>query len=182
MQLHNDIQEVLLTNTEIVSTCENIANRINNDYKDKNPLLICLLKGAVPYFAELIKHIKIDIELDFMKVSSYDGANSSGKLNIISDITTSVKDRDVIFVEDIVDTGITLSELLKLFKNRNAKSVEITTLLDKPARRVRDVYPKYVGKKIPDEFVVGFGLDYNEKYRALPYIGILKKKVYEKDN
>lgn len=181
MNLINDIEEVLVTNEQIVERCEQLGKQISKDYAGKTPIVIGLLRGAVPFMAELIKHIDEHLEIDFLDVSSYEGTNSTGKVIIRRDILSDIKDRDVLFVEDIVDTGLTLSEVQKEYSKRNPKSMEVVTLLDKKEGRIIDDFkPKYVGFNIPKKFVVGFGLDYNELYRNLPYIGVLKRSVYEK--
>jgi hypoxanthine phosphoribosyltransferase len=166
----------------IVEKCEELGKRITNDYEGKTPILIGLLKGAVPFMAELIKHIDCDIELEFLDVSSYEGGiSSTGKITILKDINTSVENRHLLLVDDIIDTGLTLSEVIKFLKLRKATTVETITLVDKPeGRKIVGMEPKYFGYKIPNRFVVGFGLDYNELYRNLPYIGVLKRSVYEK--
>lgn len=179
--MHNDILEVLVTEEEIVSISKSLGEIITNDYMNKTPLLVGLLNGCVPFMAELIKHINTNLEIQFMDVSSYHGGmKSSGDINIKYDLKTSVKDRDVLIVEDIIDTGNTINVIYDLIKYRGAKSVKVVTLLDKPSGRVIDFNPDYVGKVIPNKFVVGFGLDYEELYRNLPYIGVLKPKVYTK--
>ncbi len=181
MQLHPDVEKVLISEEDIFNKCKELGKRISTDYEGKTPILIGLLKGAVPFMAELMKHITCSMEIDFLDVSSYVGTRSTGKVNIRRDIVTDVKNRDILFVEDIIDTGLTLSEVMKEFRNRHVRSMEVITLVDKPeGRTVDDVNPKYIGYNIPNKFVVGFGLDYNEMYRNLPYIGILKKSVYEK--
>ncbi len=181
MTLHPDVEKVLISQEEIESKCKELAKKISEDYAGKIPIVIGLLKGAVPFMAELMKHITCSIQIDFLDVSSYDGVKSTGKVHIRRDIVTDVLNRDVLFVEDIIDTGLTLSEVMKEFKSRGARSIEVVTLVDKPeGRTVSDVTPKYIGYYIPNKFVVGFGLDYNEIYRNLPYIGILKRSVYEK--
>lgn len=173
------IEEVLYSESDIKREVERIGDEITKDYDGKTPILVGLLKGSVPFMAELIKHIKTNVEIDFMKVSSYCGAHSSGSVRIVSDTTISLKNRDVIIVEDIVDTGLTLSEVVKLIKAKGASSIAICTLCDKPeARLYNSADPKYIGFNIPDKFIVGFGLDYNELYRNLPYIGVLKKEIY----
>ncbi len=179
--MHNDILEVLVTEEEIVSISKSLGEIITNDYMNKTPLLVGLLNGCVPFMAELIKHINTNLEIQFMDVSSYHGGmKSSGDINIKYDLKTSVKDRDVLIVEDIIDTGNTINVIYDLIKYRGAKSVKVVTLLDKPSGRIIDFNPDYVGKVIPNKFVVGFGLDYEELYRNLPYIGVLKPKVYTK--
>ena len=175
------IEKIVMTHEEIVSKCEELGKRITNDYFGKKPILIGLLKGCMPFMAELMKHIDCDMEIEFLEVSSYSGQASTGLVTITKDIKTSVKDRDVIIVEDIVDTGYTLKEVMKLFKYKGASSVEIAALLDKPTGRKTDLpTPKYVCSTIGPGFVVGFGLDYDQLYRNLDYIGILKKEVYSK--
>ena len=181
MTMHNDVERILLSNEQIKERCSELGKQISKDYEGKNPIFIALLKGAIPFYAELIKHIECDMEMDFIKVSSYEGVSSTGKVNIKRDVTTDVNGRHVIFVEDIIDTGLTLAEVIKEFKNRNVASCEVVTLVDKPeGRLIKEVEPKYKGFDIPNAFVIGFGLDYNEKYRNLPYVGILKRCVYEK--
>lgn len=179
--MDNFIEEIILSNEEIVSVCECIGKEITKEYENKNPLVVGLLKGSIPFMAELIKHIKCDIEIDFMEVSSYVGTNSTGAVTILKDVRADVRGRDLILVEDIVDTGLTIQEVINFLSSRGARSIEIATLLDKPAgRTVKCQTPKYIGATIEPKFVVGFGLDYNQKYRNLPYVGVLKRWVYEK--
>lgn len=181
MTINPCIEEVLLSHEMIVKRCKELGERITKDYEGKTPILIGLLKGAVPFMAELIKHIECDMQIDFMDVSSYDGVESTGKLKILKDINTEIENRHVILVDDIIDTGLTLHEVINLMKERKALSIETVTLVDKPeGRKIKGVEPKYVGYEIPNRFVVGFGLDYNELYRNLPYIGVLKRSIYEK--
>ena len=154
---------------------QELGQAITNDYQNKQPLLIGVLKGCVVFFSDLIRNINLDCEIDFMALSSYGRSSvSSGEVKVIKDLSTSIQDRHIIIVEDIVDSGITLNYLINLLKLRGAKSVEICTLMDKPERRQREVYPKYKGFVIPNEFVVGYGLDYAEKYRHLPEVCVLK--------
>lgn len=177
--MQNDIKEVLLSEEEIQMKIAELGRVISEDYKDKNPLIICVLKGAAPFMSDLIKRISIHMEMDFMAVSSYGSSTvSSGEVRIIKDLDASVEGRHIIIVEDIIDSGLTLSYLLDLLRRRSAASVKIITLLDKPHRRKINIKPDYCGFIIPDEFVVGYGLDYAERYRNLPYIGILKPEVY----
>lgn len=177
--MQNDIQEVLLSEEEIQMKIAELGRVISEDYKDKNPLVICVLKGAAPFMSDLIKRISIHMEMDFMAVSSYGSSTvSSGEVRIIKDLDASVEGRHILIVEDIIDSGLTLSYLLDLLRRRSAASVRIITLLDKPHRRTVNIKPDYCGFIIPDEFVVGYGLDYAERYRNLPYIGILKPEVY----
>lgn len=181
MQLHKDVEEVLLTLEQIVAKCEELGKRISKDYEGKTPIFIGLLKGAVPFLAELIKHIECEMEIDFIDVASYSGTKSTGKVTFLKDVSCDVEGRHIVFVEDIIDTGLTLNEVVKVFKERNIASCEMVTLVDKPeGRKIEGVNPKYIGFNIPNKFVIGFGLDYNEVYRNLPYIGVLKRSVYEK--
>jgi len=177
--LHKDIQEVLFTEEAIREKVKELGAAISKDYEGRNPLVICVLKGAFIFMADLAKSITVPIELDFMAVSSYgNAARSSGEVKIIKDLDQSVEGRDVLIVEDIIDSGLTLSYLIDVLERRNALSVRVVALFDKPARRNVDIVPDYVGFQIPDAFVVGYGLDYAEKYRNLPYVGILKPEVY----
>lgn len=176
----NDIERILLTEQEIEDICKRLGEQISKEYAGKNPLIIGFLKGCAPFFSELIKRISIYCEIDFLMVSSYKGNNSTGIINIKKDVDQSIENRDVILVEDIVDTGNTLKKMVDLFKDRNPKSVKVVTLLDKPSNRKVQFKPDYIGYEIPNEFIVGYGLDYNERYRNLPIIGILKKKIYNK--
>ena len=179
--LNDDIKEILVSEEQIESMCKELGKQLSDDYRKNTtpPLVIGLLKGCVPFMTSLIMHMDIHIEIDFMVASSYHGTNS-GDVQIKKDLSCSVKDRDIIIVEDIVDTGKTLKTISDILSIRGAKSIVIVTLLDKPERRITDIKPKYVGYKIPNEFAVGFGLDYNEKYRNLPFIGVLKEEVYER--
>lgn len=177
--MHQDMKEILISEAEIAKKVTELGQMISRDYKDLNPLCICVLKGAVPFMADLIRKIEIPLEMDFMAVSSYGSSTkSSGVVRILKDLEASVEGRHVLVVEDIIDSGLTLSYLIALLKGRKAASVKVATLLDKPARRTVDLKPDYCGFEIPDEFVVGYGLDYAEKYRNLPYIGVLKEEVY----
>ncbi len=177
--MHNDIQEILFTEEQIQDKIRELGQMISEQYKDRNPLIICVLKGAYMFMADLTKRITIPIEVDFMAISSYgQSTKSSGVVKIIKDLDVSVEGRDVIIAEDIIDSGLTLSYLVDVLERRNAKSVSIVTLFDKPAGRKVELEADYKGFILPDAFVVGFGLDYAEKYRNLPYIGILKPEVY----
>lgn len=177
----NDIEKVLLSNEEIVAISKKIGAEITLEYADKKPILIGLLKGCVPFMAELIKHVKCPMEMDFMDVSSYRGVMSTGAITIIKDLEVSIKGRHIIIVEDVIDSGLTIQEVINLLNKRGASSIEVATLLDKPeSRKVKCQKPKWVGTIIGPEFVVGFGLDYDELYRNLDYVGVLKKSVYEK--
>ena len=178
--IRDDIARVLISEEQIQRRISELAAQITEDYRDKEPILVCILKGAVLFYSDLTRRIDTHISMDFMSVSSYgDGTVSSGKLTIRQDLSKSVEGRHVIIVEDIIDSGRTLDWLVNELKSRGAKSVEIFALLEKPARRVIDVDVKYKGFEIPDEFVVGFGLDYDERYRNLDSIAVLKPEVYE---
>lgn len=178
--LEKDIKEILVNKEEIEAKIKELGKKINEDYLGKTPLVVGVLKGAVPFMADLVRAIDTQLEMDFMDVSSYGEALvSSGEVKIIKDLDTNVAGRDVLIVEDIVDSGQTLKYLVELFKYRQASSVKIVTLLDKPEGRVVDIEPDYYGFKIPNEFVVGFGLDYKENYRHLPFVGVLKPEIYE---
>lgn len=177
--LENDIKKVLVSHDEITEAAKKLGAQLTKDYAGKNPILVGILKGSIPFMAELIKHIDTHIEMDFMMVSSYHGGTaSSGVINIKQDVTQDIKGRDVLFVEDIIDTGQTLKNLRDMFIEREADSVKIATLLDKPEGRVVEIEADYTCFTIPNEFVVGYGLDYKENYRNLPYVGVLKEEVY----
>ena len=179
--LENDIKKILISHDEIVTAARELGQKLTKDYQGKNPILVWILKGSVPFMAELIKHIDTHIELDFMLVSSYHGGTSStGVINIIKDMDQDIKGRHILFVEDIIDTGKTLKSLKELFEGRQPASVKIATLLDKPEGRLVEIEADYTCFTIPNEFVVGYGLDYDENYRNLPYIGVLKEEVYSK--
>jgi len=179
--LERDIKKILISHDEIVTAARELGKKLTEDYQGKNPILVGILKGSVPFMAELIKHIDTHIELDFMLVSSYHGGtSSSGVINIIKDMDQDIKGRDILFVEDIIDTGKTLKSLKELFEGRQPASVKIATLLDKPEGRLVEIEADYTCFTIPNEFVVGYGLDYDENYRNLPYIGVLKEEVYSK--
>ena len=177
--MENDVKKILITEDEIIVRCKELGAQISNDYKEAVPIVVSLLKGSVPFMAELIKRITIDIEVDFMDVSSYAGTESTGEIKIIKDLDGSIKDRDIIVVEDIVDTGRTLKTVKELLLQKGAREVKIVSLLDKPSRRVCDIDVDYTGFVIPDEFVIGFGLDFNQKYRNLPFVGVLKEELYK---
>lgn len=168
--------EVLLTEEEVDERIAEIGRRISKDYEGRSIHMICILKGGAPFMCELAKRITCNVSLDFMCVSSYGrGTESSGQIKIVKDLDEPLEGKDVIIVEDIIDSGRTLSRLLDIFRERKPASIRLCTLLDKPDRRVvSDVNVDYVGFEIPDEFVVGYGLDYDQKYRNLPYIGVVK--------
>ena len=177
--LEHDIKKILVSHDEITEAAKKLGAQLTKDYAGKNPILVGILKGSIPFMAELVKHIDTHIEMDFMMVSSYHGGTaSSGVINIKQDVTQDIKGRDVLFVEDIIDTGQTLKNLRDMFIEREASSVKIATLLDKPEGRVVEIEADYTCFTIPNEFVVGYGLDYKENYRNLPYVGVLKEEVY----
>lgn len=177
--MKNDIKEILFDEATISKKVKELGKMISKDYEGKKLLLVCILKGATPFMADLMRSIEIECAIDFMCVSSYGSkTTSSGRAQILLDLRHPIDDYHVLLVEDILDSGVTLSSLKKMLITRNPKSFKIATLLDKPARRVSDIKADYYGFEIDDEFVVGYGLDYNEKYRNLPYIGILKSEVY----
>ena len=177
--LENDIKKILVSHDEITEAAKKLGAQLTKDYAGKNPILVGILKGSIPFMAELVKHIDTHIEMDFMMVSSYHGGTaSSGVINIKQDVTQDIKGRAVLFVEDIIDTGQTLKNLRDMFIEREASSVKIATLLDKPEGRVVEIEADYTCFTIPNEFVVGYGLDYKENYRNLPYVGVLKEEVY----
>ena len=165
---------VLLSEEEVNARVRELGQQISKDYEGEEVHIICILKGAVFITTELAKRITIPVTLDFMSVSSYQGTTSTGAVKIIKDLDHIIEGKNVIIVEDIIDTGRTLNYLINMLKNRNPKSIRLCTLLDKPDRRVVDVDVDYVGFEIPDEFVVGFGLDYDQKYRNLHYIGVVE--------
>lgn len=176
--MHNDVKKILVSSEEIAKREQELADEISKYYKEKNsiPVIVGLLKGSVPFMMGLVMKLDIDCEIDFMDVSSYSGTNSI-EVRVIKDIEGSVTDRDVLIVEDIVDTGKTLEKVTEMFKNKGAKEIKIVTLLDKPARREKAIEADYIGFVVPDEFVIGYGLDYNQKYRNLPYIGVIKEEA-----
>lgn len=176
--MHNDVKKILVSSEEITKREQELADEISKYYKEKNsvPVIVGLLKGSVPFMMGLVMKLDIDCEIDFMDVSSYSGTNSI-EVRVIKDIEGSVTDRDVLIVEDIVDTGKTLEKVTEMFRNKGAKEIKIVTLLDKPARREKAIEADYIGFVVPDEFVIGYGLDYNQKYRNLPYIGVIKEEA-----
>ena len=181
MSIHPDCERVMLTEEQLRARVKEIALAVDEEYADKRPLVVGILKGSIIFYADFIRFLSMPVELDFMAVSSYgSGAVSSGKLNIKKDLDRDVKGRDVIIVEDIIDSGFTLANLKALLYERGAASVKIVTLLNKAERREYEVAPDYNCFDIENEFVIGYGLDYDEQYRHLPYIGILKRSVYEK--
>ena len=177
----DDIEKVLLTEKQLAAKIEELGKQISDDYRDRDSDLLCIsvLKGSVVFFSDLIREMDIHTQIDFMVVSSYGaGTSTSGVVKIVKDLDIPLEGRDVLIIEDILDSGKTLSYLKGILMGRGARSIRICTLLDKPARREADIHADYVGFEVPDELVVGFGLDYAERYRNLPYTGVLKSSVY----
>ena len=178
---NSDIEKILVSNAEIAKRAEEIAAQINADYKGKPILVVGILRGASIFLADIFKRLEGDVELDFMSLSSYgNGTNSSGEVKMIKDLSEPVDGKNILIIEDIIDTGITLSYLIKVLEARNPESIKLCALLDKPSRRKVELKGNYIGFEIPDEYVVGYGLDYAEKYRNLPDVCVLSKTVYEK--
>ncbi len=176
----NDIEKILISKDELADIVNNLGAQISNDYKDKDLLLVSILKGSVIFMADLMRAINIPCSIDFMAVSSYgSGSKSSGVVKIIKDLDVDIEGKDLLIVEDILDSGRTLSYIKEILLARNPKSIKICTLFDKPDRREADIFADYIGSKVPNEFIVGYGLDYDEYYRNLPFIGALKRSVYE---
>lgn len=179
-EMDQDILKVLITEEELRECVKKLGEQISRDYQGKNLLMVSVLKGSVVFMSDLMRSITIPALIDFMSVSSYgSGVKTSGVVKIIKDLDQQLEGKDLLIVEDILDSGMTLSYLSQLLRARNPRSIRIATLLDKPDRRKVDIKPDYVGFTIPDEFVVGYGLDYAELYRNLPYVGILSPSVYE---
>ena len=178
--MDKDIEKILFTNEDIKTAVQKLGKKLTEDYQNKNPVVVGILRGAAPFMIDLIQAMDCYMEIDFMAVSSYgDDTKSSGSVKIIKDLDTDVTDRHVLIVEDIIDSGRTARALRELFAAKNAASVKICSLLDKPARREVDTKADYVGIDTPNEFVVGYGLDFRQQYRNLPYIGVLKPEVYQ---
>jgi hypoxanthine phosphoribosyltransferase len=181
MSFFSDIDHILISEEEINNKVSELAAQISRDYENKNPVFIGILKGSFVFMADLMRKVNIYCDIDFMAVSSYGNKSAStGAVKINKDLSQDIEGRDVVIIEDILDSGLTLSYLKKYLMNRNPNSIKICTLLDKPARRVADIKADYFGFDIPDAFVVGYGLDYAERYRNLPYIGVLKSEIYTK--
>ena len=179
--MNKDLERIMITEEQIAGRVREVAAQLDKLYEGRRPVVVCILKGSVMFFSDLIRHMETPLELDFMAVSSYGcGTTSTGCLQVKKDLTTDIAGRDVLIVEDIIDSGNTLYNLKKLLNSRSPSSVNIVTLLDKPQRREVPMEPEYTCFVIEDEFVVGYGMDYAEEYRNLPYIGVLKRCVYEK--
>lgn len=178
--MEKDIKNVLVTEEQIQQRVKELGEEVSKDYANRKLLLVSVLKGSIVVMADLMRAITIPARIDFMSVSSYgSGVKTSGVVRILKDLDIDITGYDVLIVEDILDSGMTLSYLISVLEKRNPKSIEILTLLDKPGRRQVEVRAKYIGFEIPDKFVVGYGLDYDELYRNLPFVGVLKPEVYE---
>ena len=178
-EMEKDILKVLLSEEEIRAKVKELGDQISRDYAGKNPFFLGVLKGCYVFMSDLTRNIGLMSTMDFMVVSSYgSGTTTTGAVEITKDLSQDIAGRDVIIVEDILDSGVTLSYLKGYLANRKPASIKIATLLDKPSRRKADIHPDYCGFEVPDEFVVGYGLDYDERYRNLPYIGVLKPEIY----
>lgn len=180
--MHNDIEKILLSEEQIKSKVKELAKILSEEYAGKDPVFVGVLKGVVVFFADIIRNIDIPCEIDFMNIASYSGTMSTGRTEIRKDVSVDLQGRHVVVLEDIFDTGTSLTFTVNHLLNKQPASLKVCTFLDKPERRRPGVtlQPEYVGYTIPNEFVVGYGLDYNEHYRNLPYIGVLKSEVYEK--
>ncbi len=175
LQRYPFIERILISSEDIQRRIRQLGNEISETYRDSVPIFVCILKGAYPFLADLTRCVSVDHEVDFMAVSSYDGGTqSTGVVKIEKDLKSNITNRDVILVEDIIDSGLTIDNLMELLQTRNPRSIRVAALLDKKPARIKDVPLDFVGFEIPKEFVIGFGLDYDEKYRNLPFIGIMK--------
>lgn len=179
--IEKDIERVLISQIEIEKNVQRIGAQISKDYEGEEPIFVGVLKGCFIFMADLMRHVTINCSMDFMAVSSYQGTSSTGAVKINKDLNEDILGKHVIIVEDILDSGITLSYLKKYLEVRKPASIKIVTLMDKPARRKANIYADYSCFEVPDAFVVGYGLDYNERYRNLPYIGVLKPEIYSGD-
>ena len=177
--MKNDISKVLISREELQAIVDKIGKQITEDYRDKDLLMVSILKGSVIFVADLMRAVEVNCAIDFMAVSSYgSGTKTSGVVKIIKDLDKPIDGKDVLIVEDILDSGMTLSYIIDMLSARNPASIKICTLFDKPDRRIMPIKADYIGARVPDEFIVGYGLDYAEKYRNLPYIGVLKPEIY----
>ena len=180
-ELRSDVAQILITEDQIQDKVRELGARITADYAETSVTLVSVLKGSLPFMADLMRAIEIPVQIDLMEVSSYGGATTetSGLVRILKDLSSSIAGKDVLIVEDIIDTGLTLNYLLRYLRGKNPRSLRICALLDKPARRLVEISIDYRGFEIPDEFVVGYGLDFGEFYRNLPFIGVLRRELYE---
>lgn len=177
--MHPDLEEILFTEEQLQTSIRTLGETLSRDYEGKNPLFVCVLKGAVMFMADLVKHVTIPMEMDFMAISSYGASSkSSGVVRILKDLDRPIEGRDIVIVEDIVDTGLTLAYLKESLLHRRARSVQVAALFDKPEGRRVDITPDYWCYKVPNAFIVGYGLDYAEQYRNLPFVGVLKRDIY----
>jgi hypoxanthine phosphoribosyltransferase len=177
--MHDDVGEVLISHQQIKERTEELGRQLTEDYRGKDPLLICILKGGLMFLADLMREVHLPLEIDFIAVSSYgDSTESSGVVRILMDLERNIQGRHVLIVEDIIDTGRTLTYIIENLRTRGPASIKVCTLLDKPTRRELEIPIDYVGFTIPDKFVIGYGLDYGEIYRNLPFVGILKPELY----
>jgi len=174
-----DIERVLISEKEIQNRVRELGKQISEDYKGKRPILVAVLRGAIVFLCDLMRYMSIPVTVDFLSVSSYSGHIQTGVVKILKDLDENIAQRHVILIEDIVDTGLTLSYIIKTLETRNPANIGVCALLDKRSRRVVDVPVDYVGFVIPDEFVVGYGMDYNQKYRNLPFIGVLRREILQ---
>lgn len=181
MDINQNIKKVLISEEELDKRIKELGRQLSTEYADKKPIMLCLLKGSVSFFSHLCENMNIPLEYEFLRASSYSGTQTTGEVKLTNIPNISIENRHVLIVEDIIDTGITLTAVKKVLGEMNPASLKIITMLDKPSRRViKEMQPEYVGFTIPDEFVVGFGLDYDEEYRNLPYVGVVKEELYQK--
>ena len=179
VEVHPNVEYVMLTDKQITKRVRAVAKQLDKLYEGRKPVVVCILKGSVVFFSDLIRNMKTPLTIDFMSVSSYgNGVKSSGVVKIVKDLDINLEGKDILIVEDILDSGKTLHHLRELLSSRNPKSFKICTLLDKPERREADISADYSGFSVPNEFVVGYGLDFNEEYRNIPFVGVLKPEVY----
>ncbi|MER3447050.1 MAG: hypoxanthine phosphoribosyltransferase [Candidatus Dadabacteria bacterium] len=178
--MQEGIERVLITEDQIKRRIRELGEEISRDYNGKDLVIVAVLRGAIVFLCDLIRNISIPITLDFLSISSYSGQSQTGVVRILKDLDESIEGKHVILVEDIIDTGLTLNYILKTLKARRPSDIRVCALLDKKARRIVDIRIDYLGFEIPDEFVVGYGMDYNQRYRSLPFIGVLKKEVQDK--
>lgn len=177
--MHDLVEKILISEEDIKKRVDELANELNERYKGKEVLVVCVLSGSVMFYADLVRKLEFPVELNFLKVSSYGAGSVSGDLRVVMDLKCNIKNRNVLIVEDIVDSGNTIKKIKEMLLSRGPEELKICALLDKPSRRTCDISADFVGFEIPDEFVVGYGLDYDERFRQLPYVGVLKRSVYE---
>ncbi len=179
--MFDDIEKILINETELKDKVVDLGNQISDDYKGLSPVFITVLRGSIIFLCDLIREVKIPISLDFLSVSSYSGQTHTGVVRIIKDLDENIDNRHVVLIEDIIDTGLTLNYIVGMLRDRKPASIKVCALLDKKVRRIIDIPIDYKGFEIPDEFVVGYGMDYNQQYRNLPFIGILKEEILNQD-